>query len=204
MVIKLADISKKFQKEWVIKNLTLHFEAGSYLVQGPNGSGKSTLLKILSGFTTPSKGEINFTKNQITIPPDQIFKHVSYCAPYIDVFEEYTIRELFQFYCQFKNLLVSDWKEFIHLIELGNIKNKPIKDFSSGMKQRVKLGLSIFSDTDLLLLDEPTSYLDKDAVKWYQNLITSNLNKRIVIVASNSIEVDGFFCNRRINILDYK
>ena len=72
------------------------------------------------------------------------------------------------------------------------------------MKQRVKLGLAILSDTPILLLDEPTSNLDSNAILWYQNLIQKNLENRITFVASNNQKDESFFCEREIKIEDYK
>ncbi|MEN8786292.1 MAG: ATP-binding cassette domain-containing protein, partial [Flavobacteriales bacterium] len=94
--------------------------------------------------------------------------------------------------------------QFIETIELTHTKNKAIKHFSSGMKQRVKLGLSILSDSPILLLDEPTSNLDKNAILWYQNLVQKNLNNRIVIVASNNQKEESFFCTKSIDIEEFK
>ena len=97
-----------------------------------------------------------------------------------------------------------DYKEFLSIIELEKAKEKAIKNFSSGMKQRVKLGLAILSKTPILLLDEPTSNLDRNAIDWYQNLIKNNLEDRIVFVASNNQKDESFFCEKEINIEEYK
>ena len=92
----------------------------------------------------------------------------------------------------------------MEIIRLSNVKNKPIKDFSSGMKQRIKLGLAILAETEILLLDEPSSNLDKEAIRWYQETIDKYKENRIVFVASNKIEEESFFCNKSINIIDFK
>ncbi len=204
MVI-LDNIGKKFKREWILKDFSSTFNTNqSVAVTGPNGSGKSTFLKLISGFLTPTKGSISYSLNNVPINNQNIYKHVAYAAPYIDVFEEYTLKELFEFYTKFKSLNNLSFKEFIAIIELTNTKDKALKNFSSGMRQRVKLGLSILSKTDILLLDEPTSNLDKHAIKWYQELITNHLKDRIVFVASNAVDEESFFCKESINILNYK
>ena len=71
------------------------------------------------------------------------------------------------------------------------------------MKQRLKLVLAICSDTDLLLLDEPTTNLDDEGVAWYQTLIEKYTANRLVIVASN-VKHDYHFCTQQLNIMDYK
>ena len=208
MKITLEDTGKKYNREWIFRNLSLEIKSpSSYVISGSNGSGKSTLLKTISGFETPSEGTIIYQNDKLkhVVSPELIYKQVSYAAPYIDVFDEYTIQELFNFYCQLKPLKNGiDNKEFISIIELEKAKEKAIKNFSSGMKQRVKLGLAILSDCPILLLDEPTSNLDKNAIHWYQNLIKNNLENRIVLVASNNQKDESFFCEKEVNIEEYK
>ncbi len=205
MKITLDKVGKKYNREWIFRNLSLELNApASFVISGSNGSGKSTLLKTISGFETPSEGGIIYSDEKV-ISPENIYKYVSYAAPYIGVFEEYTIEELVKFYCQLKPLKNGiDYKEFISIIELEKAKEKAIKNFSSGMKQRVKLGLAILSETRILLLDEPTSNLDRNAIDWYQNLIKNNLENRIVFVASNNQDDESFFCEKEINIEEYK
>ena len=206
MHISLENIGKKFNRDWIFKNLSHEFSLGDYYaILGANGSGKSTLLKVLSGFSTPSKGTISFSKNNIKQPIDSIYKEVAYTSPYIDIFEEYNLKETFDFYTKFKSLKENiNYKNFVILVGLEKAQNKPLSQFSSGMKQRVKLGLAILSDCPILLLDEPTSNLDKNAIEWYQNLVENNIKNKIVFVASNAQKAEYFFCDKSITIEDYK
>ncbi|MEN8927278.1 MAG: ABC transporter ATP-binding protein [Flavobacteriales bacterium] len=205
MKISLENTGKKYNKEWIFRNLNLEINSpNSYVISGANGSGKSTLLKTISGFETPSEGKVIY-QNEKVINAENIYKSVSYTSPYISVFEDYTIKELFSFYTKLKPLRNNvSLKEFLEIIELAKAKDKEIKNFSSGMKQRVKLGLAILSETPILLLDEPTSNLDANAIRWYQNLIQNNLEDRIVFVASNNQKDESFFCENEIKIEDYK
>ena len=204
--IELNNIGKRFRYEWIFKNITHSFESGiSYALLGPNGSGKSTLMKILSGHLTPSDGQITFLHNGKKIDGDNVYQLISYSAPYIDVIEEMTLTEIIAFHSKFKplskGLIIND---LIQLLNFKNAADKEIRFFSSGMKQRLKLSLSICSDTPILLLDEPTTNLDAQGVAWYQDLMQQFSDKdRLVIVASN-IEHDYDFCEEKLNILDYK
>lgn len=206
MQISLNNIGKKFNREWIFKNLSFEFTTNDYyVILGSNGSGKSTLLKILSGFSSPTKGEINFSINNKKITPDNIYKEVAYTSPYIDIFEEYNLKETFNFYTKFKSLKDNlAYQDFVSIIGLEKAQNKPLSQFSSGMKQRVKLGLAVLSNCPILLLDEPTSNLDKNAIEWYQNLVKNNIENKIVFVASNAQEAEYFFCNKSITIEKYK
>lgn len=205
MQITLDNISKRYRFEWIIKKLSFEFEARkAYAILGPNGSGKSTLMRMLSGYLSPSKGKIEFSIDSKKIEVDDIFKKVSYAAPYIDLIEELTLSEAIRFHQRFKPFYQDIDENTIHeLLNFKKSKHKPIKFFSSGMKQRLKLVLACASDTPILLLDEPTTNLDMQGVEWYLSLIERFTQNRLVIVASN-IEHDYGFCNETINIMDYK
>jgi ABC-type multidrug transport system ATPase subunit len=102
---------------------------------------------------------------------------------------------------QFQNNLNTE--SVIDLLNFSKSKHKEIKFFSSGMKQRLKLVLAICSDTNFLLLDEPTTNLDAEGVAWYQSLIEQFIKNRLVIVASN-VEHDYEFCTEKLSITDFK
>jgi ABC-type multidrug transport system ATPase subunit len=92
----------------------------------------------------------------------------------------------------------------MEITQLEKAKNKQLKYFSSGMKQRVRLALAVLCDSPLLLLDEPTSNLDKKAIDWYQQLVTDHSKNRLIIVASNQQEYEYPFCNKTLMVEDYK
>jgi ABC-type multidrug transport system ATPase subunit len=205
MDIKLKQLSKRYKFEWIFRGLDYHFEMGkTYAVLGPNGSGKSTLLKVLSGYSTPSKGKIDFVEGDKILATDKIYPEISYAAPYIELIEEFTLTEMIDFHSRFKSFQQNiNTEQLIEILSFFKSKNKEIKYFSSGMKQRLKLVLAICSATDLLLLDEPTTNLDDEGVAWYQMLIEKFTANRLVIVASN-VKHDYHFCTQQLNIMDYK
>ena len=139
------------------------------------------------------------------IEVENIFTKLSYCAPYLDLFEEFTLIESIEFQEKFKPFQTGlDLKKIIELTELEKSKDKQLKYYSSGMKQRVRLALAVLADTPLLLLDEPTSNLDKKAIDWYQKLVTDYSKNRLIIVASNQQEYEYPFCDKQLNIEEYK
>lgn len=205
MQIKLDNVSKRYRFEWIIKKLSYDFELGNaYAILGPNGSGKSTLMRMLSGYLSPSKGKVVFQENNTKVEVDKVFEKVSYAAPYIDLIEELTLSEAIRFHQRFKPFYENVDADTIHeLLNFKKSKHKPIKFFSSGMKQRLKIILACASDSPILLLDEPTTNLDNQGVDWYLSLIERFTENRLVVVASN-IEHDYGFCKTQINIMDYK
>ena len=205
MKISLEHIAKKFQRYWIFKDITYIFSApGSYALLGPNGSGKSTLLRLVGGMQNPSKGTVVYEHNGRSIADEGIFEHISYCAPGMEIIEELTLREYLEFHFNFKKLLPGlSVSNIIDTIGLQEAADKPIGDYSSGMKQRVKLAQAIFSDTPALLLDEPCTNLDQAGVSQYLGWMDQYSRQRLVIVASND-EREYSFCKEQIRVEDFK
>ncbi|MFC5283597.1 ABC transporter ATP-binding protein [Pedobacter alpinus] len=205
MKITLAKIGRRFNREWIFKNIDYTFEKGkSYAILGINGSGKSTLLQVISGSLSQSTGEINYILDDKNIETDAVFNYLALSAPYLELIEEFTLTEVLSFHFEFKKRLNSiNNQELIALLNMESSKNKQIKYFSSGMKQRVKLALAFCSDTPILLLDEPTSNLDEEGIAWYHSLVSKFTNNRLVIVCSNQAH-EYSFCQEQIRISDFK
>lgn len=206
MKIILDKVGKKYNYEWIFRNVNLEISPETPLaVTGSNGSGKSTLLQIISGHMLPSEGQLRFIDSTTDIKDEDVYKHISIAAPYLELIEEFTIPELVKFHLQFKKFLGNiDLDAFLEITGLYSSRNKAIKYFSSGMKQRVKLALAILSNTGVVLLDEPCSNLDAKAVEWYQNLIHDYSKSRTIIVCSNLLKHEYEFCNTFISINDFK
>ncbi len=206
MQIRLTNTGKRFNFEWIFKKIDYQFNLeGRYAILGPNGSGKSTLMKVLSGHLSPSKGKIVFSKDGKELSIEEVYRTISYAAPYVELVEEFTLIEALAFHARFKPFFVHlSTEKIIALLGLEKSKDKQIRFFSSGMKQRLKLALAILSDTPILLLDEPTTNLDAQGSAWYRQLLTEYGQQRMVIIATNIEEDYQFFCQEVISIFDYK
>ena len=180
-------------------------EPGLTGVVGPNGCGKSTLLRIIAGMQGASLGKIHYhADNGTAIAANELFGHISFTAPGQELVEELTLREFFDFHFSFKRPLAGlTIDSIIDLTGLQASKNKPIGDYSSGMKQRVKLAQAIFSDTPILLLDEPCTNLDQQGIEQYRDWMDQYSKDRMIFVASNDVR-EYFFCREQIVIEDYK
>ena len=202
--ISLANIGRRFNREWIFRSVNYTFEhSQSYAILGANGSGKSTLLQVLSGSLTPSEGNLAYTFNGSSVPVEEAYKHLVIAAPYLELIEEFTLQEIIDFHFKFKGYRDElNSKSVIDLLAL-NASNKPLKYFSSGMKQRVKLALAFCSDTPVLLLDEPTANLDQQGIDWYLSLIEHFSQNRLVIICSNQPH-EYQFCKHQLAVSDYK
>nr|HPH24339.1 ATP-binding cassette domain-containing protein [Chitinophagaceae bacterium] len=167
MQIQLNQAGKRYNRDWIFKNLSYTFKLGeAYAITGPNGSGKSTLLQVIAGSTNASVGEVKYNSNVFTdeknlsskishqkneITTENIYEQITIVAPYLEVIEEMTVTEFLQFHASFKPLQLAI-PEIIGIVGLEKAAQKQIRYYSSGMKQRVKLAQAIFSVAPILLL----------------------------------------------------
>jgi ABC-type multidrug transport system ATPase subunit len=202
--IEANGLGKRYARDWIFRGLTHTFQAGSATaILGPNGSGKSTLLNTISGQLLPTDGTLVYQYRGQTIPVEEVPPLLSYAAPYLELIEELTLTELLHFHTRFKPLRPGvTQQQLVELMYLSTSRNKLVRDFSSGMKQRLKLALALYADTPLLLLDEPTTNLDRAGVAWYLEHVHATLAGRTVLVSSNVPE-EYDFCSEQLNVTDF-
>lgn len=184
MTLSVTGLGKRFNRDWIFRGLSAEFSTGNtYAILGPNGSGKSTLMQVLTGMVPQSEGQVQYALGSRVIPVEEIFKNIAVAAPYMDVPEEFTLQELIHFHARFKG-----WEpgpDILDRMELAPARHKALKQFSSGMKQRVKLGLAMFSQAEIVFLDEPTTNFDDRAIEWYWRHLGQIHTKKLVFIATN-------------------
>ena len=188
MKLEACNLAKRFNREWIFKGFDYTFEPGKiYAITGPNGSGKSTLLRVLWGQMPASSGEVkHFVEGQVALA--DVYRHVAIATPYMELIEEFTLEEMIDFHFKFKNALPGmSRQEILAGLDLPDGAGKTIASFSSGMKQRLKLGLAFFTSTPFLFLDEPSTNLDERSFRWYRDLL-AGFRDRIVLIASNQAQ----------------
>ena len=205
MTITADQIGKKYRREWIFRRVDLTLTAGtSYTFVGPNGSGKSTLLQLLAGSLPATEGTLTYSLNGQTLDPDNWFRQVSLAAPYLELVEELTLDELLNFHQTFKPFKTGFTAETIaDRLLLNHALHKEIKYFSSGMKQRVKLGLAFFSDVPVVILDEPTANLDRQGAAWYQEQVRQLDAAQLLLIGSNVPE-EYEFCDNVMDMTQWK
>jgi len=154
---------------------------------GPNGSGKSTLMLTLAAYIRPTEGKWQAWMNQAPVPVEKAGTSISLCMPGMETFEEFSLAQVLRLHTATRSMLVETEVNSLAgrmLFEPGNL-NKPVRFFSSGMKQRLKLGLAVLTASEAVFLDEPLTNLDTRGTEWYYRLIEEYLGNRILVVASN-------------------
>jgi len=203
--IQVQNLGKRFNHDWIFRDVTHTFKSGNiYAITGPNGSGKSTLLQVLWGQMPPSTGLLNYYHDDNLVPVEDFYRHISIATPYMDLIEEFTLWEHLKFHFNMrKSREDMTLEKIIAQMNLQDARDKRISNFSSGMKQRLKLGLSFFTQSDVIFLDEPGTNLDKQTFSWYELQLKSLPSECLVFIASNQANEYPLSASK-IDILSYK
>jgi len=206
--LKCEGLSKKFINKIIFKNLDLQLSGGDSLaITGRNGTGKSTLIKVISNLIRESSGKVILKIEGKEIPQEKRFKHIGLAAPYLNLYDELNAYENLDFFYRLKNKTgeKSTEEKINSLLERVNLHGRRkdlIKNYSSGMKQRLKMAFSILSEPEILFLDEPRTNLDKDGIEIAYSIAEEQKQRGILIIATNEAE-DLHLCERKINIEDF-
>jgi ABC-type multidrug transport system ATPase subunit len=202
--IKTNGLGKRFNREWIFRKLNYSFEGpGLYAITGPNGSGKSTLMQVLWGQSLPTAGNLQYFAESGEVEVTEVFRHIAIATPYMDLIDEFTLDEQLDFHFKIKTIrtgfAIQDLPEIMYL---GSSKNKQIGNFSSGMRQRLKLAIAFYTQAEVIFLDEPGTNLDKQAFQWYLNQLQKVQPFSLIIIASNNPE--EYPGAEVINVSDWK
>ena len=203
LTIEATGLGKRYQRTWIFRGLTRSFRPGTATaLLGPNGAGKSTLLNTLAGQLLPTEGHLAYLLNGQALAPDALPPHLAYAAPYLELPDELTLRELLRFHTHFKPLQAGiSLEKLLGLLYLERAADQLVREFSSGMKQRLKLGLALFAAAPLLLLDEPTTNLDATGVAWFREQVRANRAGRTLLISSN-VPAEYDFCDAQLLVTD--
>ncbi|MCU0371730.1 MAG: ABC transporter ATP-binding protein [Ignavibacteria bacterium] len=208
--LKCENLEKSFLNKVVFRDVSFELLNGSSIaVTGRNGSGKSTLLKVIANLLIPNKGKVILTNNDGKVVPEKFHFHVGMIAPYINLYDELTALENLEFFFDLKcgkggSISRKEYlKELLNRVNLYQRRNDQVKNFSSGMKQRLKLAFAIINDPPVLIMDEPRTNLDTEGISLVYSTAEKKKKDGILIIATNEPE-DTKLCDTKISIEDYK
>lgn len=192
MIIEGEDIGKKFGRNWIFRNQDFEIASGkSVVITGKNGAGKSTLLQIIAGYLTPSSGDILVDGIKV----DESIHSSVFIGPYTEIIEEFTLEEFLIFHSKFKK----PDRPIQEMCDSASLPlNKVIAEFSTGMKQRVKLITAFFFENDMIFMDEPTSNLDNEGFQWWESNV-NHIKNHLLIIASNDHREIGV-CEKQLKL----
>ncbi|PHA00750.1 bacitracin ABC transporter ATP-binding protein [Bacillus pseudomycoides] len=171
-VLKTNQLTKVFHGKEVISNVNMHVKQGEiYGFLGPNGAGKTTIMKMITNLIKPTSGEIEIFGEKLTDTSYEVLKRMGTIIEYPIFYEKLTARENLYLHCEYMGYY--DKKAIdraLDLVNLHNVDDKKVKDFSLGMKQRLGIARAITTKPELLILDEPINGLDPIGIKELREL----------------------------------
>lgn len=184
----LSNVSKKYDDKLLFNNLSLEITNNEIIaITGKNGSGKSTLLKIIAGIVDSTNGKISYINDNNEIKLNIFKSKLGFVAPYLFLYNEYTAMENLEIISKIRNNYFDKKlaEEYLNMFGLKKRRNDYLRNYSSGMQQRIKIVLSIIHKPAFLLLDEPTNTLDLDGKNILWSIIDSIKENSLIILASN-------------------
>ena len=188
--IEFSDVAKRYDLRVVFRAVSGEAQPGEVLViTGPNGSGKSTLLSILCGLLRPTRGVVRFRRQGgDDLPRDEWGRHLGVVAPSMAVYEELTALENLRFYARVRGLALhdADHRTMLERVGLDPDRRTPVRGYSTGMAQRLKIAQALLHSPAVLFFDEPSSNLDPTGQDWLEGHVRSLVDEgRTVVLATN-------------------
>ena len=203
--IQAHDLMMRFGRKVLFRNLSFSIADGEVVaVTGANGSGKSTLVKIMAGLLRPYKGEIELNVGGKSIPFEERALLTGLVAPYLNVYDGFSLRENLQFIARARTLPEAATRipEVIEQVQLKASADAYVQTYSSGMRQRARFAAALLANPPILLLDEPTSNLDETGKRMVWEVIrAAKADGKLVIVATNEAD-EAAKCDRRIAVAE--
>ena len=203
-VIEVNNVSKTINQQEILSHITLKLEEGkAYGFVGNNGSGKSMLFKTICGFVKPSSGEVIF-RGKIIGKDIDFIQNAGVLIESPGFLDELSGYRNLLILAQVNNLVdPSRIREILELVGLADARNKKVKTYSLGMKQRLGIAQVLLEDPNVLILDEPFNGLDKNAVAQFRDmfvkikeqgktmLLASHIAGDIQLICDEVFEIDN-------------
>ncbi len=207
-VYKADGLYFKYSNQWVIEDVSFNISEGEFIgIIGPNGSGKSSLLKLLSGINSSQRGQLYLKERDITIiGREELSMTVSYIPQESSFLFPFTVKETVSMgrYPYLKGKLFEDSydkqvvTDAMSWVGIDSLRDRPITDISGGEKQRTIIARGLAQETDILVMDEPTTSLDiSHQVEIFSLLSRLNEeNKMTIITSLHDLNLGSQYCDR--------
>lgn len=191
MELCLEQVSKSFQDNRAVDDVSLRITPGVWGLLGANGAGKTTLMRMIAGILKPDKGRITYDGIRIDSLGEAYRDIFGYLPQEFGFYPEFTVRDYLEYMAALKGLK-SGWSrrkigELLETLTLEEVKNKKIVRLSGGMKRRVGIAQALLNEPEILILDEPTSGLDPGERVRFRNLLSEFAHDRIVLISTHIV-----------------
>jgi heme exporter protein A len=188
MKLSVEKISKNFGGKKILRDINFELGPGmSAAIVGPNGSGKTTLVRIICGLIRPSTGDVKYIRENKQILGQDFYNKIGLVGPYLELYEELTAKENLMFFAKMKRVSNATEKlsSLMERLKLTGREDDQVKNYSSGMRQRLKYVFALIGDPEFLILDEPTSNLDADGIDRVYDIMKKQKKNKILLIATN-------------------
>lgn len=203
MILDIENVSKSYDgKTFALKDVNIHLTPGIYGLLGPNGSGKSTLMNIITDNLATNSGVVKCDGIPIKDLKEKYRDRIGYMPQQQQLYDNFTGEEFLWYFAALKNIKKSEAKDKIDkLLETMNLvpqRNKKIKSYSGGMKQRILIAQAMLNDPDILIMDEPTAGLDPSERIRIRNFLSTLSTQKVIIVATHIVSDIEFIAKKII------
>jgi ABC-type multidrug transport system ATPase subunit len=190
--LTIENVSKRYGGgNLALRNFSLQLGPGVLGLLGPNGAGKTTLMSILATITRATDGRIAWNGVDIGANPDALRATLGYLPQDFGIYPNLNAVEFLEYLAAVKGLdaVASNRRidELLNLVNLTDVRKRPLGGYSGGMKQRVGIAQALLNDPQLLIVDEPTAGLDPEERVRFRNLLSELSGERIVILSTHIV-----------------
>ncbi len=192
MQLTIEKVSKRYRAgNWALRNFSLQLDPGVLGLLGPNGAGKTTLMSILATITRATEGRVVWNGTDLATDPDALRATLGYLPQDFGIYPNLNAVEFLEYLAAVKGLDGTSSKrridELLNLVNLADVRKRPLGGYSGGMKQRVGIAQALLNDPQLLIVDEPTAGLDPEERVRFRNLLSELSGERIIILSTHIV-----------------
>ena len=192
MKLSINQVSKQYRGNvWALRDFNLELGPGVLGLLGPNGAGKTTLMSILSTITRATQGRVLWNDTDLALHPDAIRSVLGYLPQDFGVYPNLNAVEFLEYLAAVKGLDAATSRrridELLNLVNLTDVRKRPLGGFSGGMKQRIGIAQALLNDPQLLIVDEPTAGLDPEERVRFRNLLSELSGERVIILSTHIV-----------------
>lgn len=191
MELRIEKLTKQYGAKTAVDRLDLKMNAGVYGLLGANGAGKTTLMRLLCQIQDPTSGEIFYDGQEIGSMGEAYRNILGYLPQDFGYYPDFTAYKFMLYMASLKGLSKDYGRQYslelLDKVGLLQVKNKKIRTFSGGMKQRLGIAQAMLNDPKILILDEPTAGLDPKERVRFRNLISSFSKNKIVLLSTHIV-----------------
>lgn len=191
MELTIDNISKRYGKQYALRDFSVTLQDGVYGLLGPNGAGKTTLINVILGIINADTGKILLDGVEVNKLGNDYYNLLGYLPQYPQFYKNFTGREFLDYMCALKGIDKEKSKtkidEMLQMVHLADAEHKKIGAYSGGMRQRLGIAQALINNPSILILDEPTAGLDPKERIRFRNIISKLSKERIVILATHIV-----------------